>query len=281
MPAPGDSASKIKADRARIYGRADLSEKEKAQEYAIYSEALRRKRKGKKGAAHTEGAGNLSHLTVVPLFRGRPRKDSANRALRASVYLRLLSIRNRLRRLALTAASRAAWDESKHPRGQPGNPGTVRRKGRRRRRFAGKAGARACARSRMEPRAQRAVQRPVQVRPPRRRRRVQSRILCRPFPAPAAPRHGFARPHERGQAGGPPRSQCMERGARASAPARRRAGNAPAQGRRLRLLPVRQPACRHGHRRLSRGRRSGRPASRRQHARSRAWPMRSGSSRTT
>ena len=123
MPAPGDSASKIKADRSRIYGRSDLSEKEKAQEYAIYSEALRRKRRGKKGAAHTEGAGNLSRLTVVPLFRGRPRKDSANRALRASVYLRLLSIRNRLRRLALTAASRAAWDESKHPRGQPGNPG--------------------------------------------------------------------------------------------------------------------------------------------------------------
>ena len=110
--------------------KAGLSEKQKAQEYAIYSEALRRKsgggrkgKKGKQGAAHVDGASNLSHLAVVPLFRGRPRKDSANRSLSASTYLRLLDIRSRLRRLLLVAAARAAWDESKHPRGQPGNPG--------------------------------------------------------------------------------------------------------------------------------------------------------------
>ena len=86
MPAPGDSASKIKSDRSKIYARSDLTDDEKAQEYAIYSDALRRKRrKGKTANVGTEGQDNLAHLTVVPLLHtGDSKRDSADRSLRAA-----------------------------------------------------------------------------------------------------------------------------------------------------------------------------------------------------
>ena len=156
MPNPGDSAAHIKQERARIYSRSDLSDKEKAQEYAIYSSVLRRKKKSKGGgqaiwrgqrgydradqtqqedryAARGQVGRMLErHYRNVGGGKGRSKKgaDSFVQDAPNNEHLTVVGLQRPMRREQMLAAAiwmrlrllalKAAWDESKHPRDEAG-----------------------------------------------------------------------------------------------------------------------------------------------------------------